>query len=289
MLELYQSVLEDGRTPERVEVLMELTEALYEIGYDDHLDGILTLIATNDAVADIVMPSEELICSAAADLLSRLGVTVEIRAVYDSPRASLDIIRALMVGIEAFDDYESLAAIYESGEPDIIMISNLVAFVSGGFDSDYVEIIDAVSPKLIRIIKGVLTAKQLSDNTLNHHDTTQAERAGLFLATYPDTVLTDLLDDGGYISPIGELIAAVHIDAEDVPNYEEAIALAVTGLLFVQYETFDAALPIIDKHIELLVTNENLPQRLSISRAVSVALTELYTALNEREIEDESA
>jgi hypothetical protein len=255
---------------------MELTEQLYDVGYEEHLNEVLTLVAQNDAVADIILPTESLICGGAAELLMRLGVTVSTESVYASPRAALEVIKVLLGDLEAFDDYESLMAIYESGEPESIMMANLVAFVVGGFDSDYIDIIEAVSPKLMRIVHSILVAKLLSDTTIDHVDAEAATRAATFIATYPDNVITDVLDDGGYSAPMDELLTQIEIDRLTSANYQEEVALAVTGLLYVKNDTLLAASEMVDHYVELLSHTDDLPERIAISKAVLSALETLY-------------
>lgn len=291
MLELYQSILEDGRTPERVEVMMELTEMLYEIGYDDHLDEILTLVATHDAVADIVLPTEELTCSATAELLMRLGVTIDVKSVYEAPRAALEICKVLLSDLEGFDDHESLHAIMESGEPDSFTLANLVAFITGGFDSDYLDIIEGVSGTLLQVIRNVLKAKQLAEQVteLDHEDVDMGRRTALFMSRYPTAYVNGLLDDGGYLDPMDELIRRVELDPEAEGNYEEAVALTITGLLFIQANTYNHAHARIDEVLDLILVDGSLTQRSVISRACATALAELYVTLDEQEEVDETA
>lgn len=287
MFDVYQSVLSNGRAPERAEVLLEMVDVLYTAGYDDHLDDVMMLVATTDSVVDLILPTERLVCEAASELLIRLGVTVEVSAVYQQPKTTLEIIKVLLTELEAFDDYESLLAVMESGEPDTIILSNLVAFIVGTYESDYYEVIQGVSGKLMQVIRGILIAQQLTDKTNDQIDTARAHRAGTFLTTYPNTVLTDLIDDNGYSVSQEELISQVHIEY-DTPNYNEQVALVVAGILFINHDTINDAQYSLDEVVELLLESDDLSQRLSVSKAVSVALTGLYGTENNTESEHDA-
>eukprot|EP00493_Phyllostaurus_siculus_P015065 UN15298 len=128
MIDLYQTVFQDIRTPERTEFAVKLVEILYESGYDSELDDIIGLMSLSDSLEEIIRPLESIIARSLQSLLIKMGVDIDVESIDSNYQDVYLLLITILESVEHFDDHDSMIAIVDSGEPNNIIMSNLVTY-----------------------------------------------------------------------------------------------------------------------------------------------------------------
>ncbi len=284
MIDLYTSVLNDGRSPERAEMLIKIVEILYESGYDMELDQILTLVSKNDSVNEIILPLESIIADCSRSLLLKLGVDIDLTDIHTYVADVYSLLITIIEKVEFFDDYDAMLAIVDSGEPDVIVLSNLVAYVEQRPISHLPDIIHNVEDKIIRVIRSMLVARGLADYDEFTVDIKAATRTANFIALYPDNYVSEVLDDNGYAQSEEVIITLVDISSE-TENYLEAIALVAAGIAVAKNEEFQDAYEAIERIVDQILDDDFSDQKLLVTNAAFDSIKPIYEV---EEVEDET-
>lgn len=285
MIDLYTSVLNDGRSPERAEMLIKIVEILYESGYDMELDQILTLVSKNDSVNEIILPLENIIADCTRSLLLKLGVDIDLTNIHTYVADIYSLLITIIEKVEFFDDYDAMLAIVDSGEPDVIVLSNLVAYVEQRAICHLPDIIKNVEDKIIRVIRSMLVSRGLVDYDEFTVDMQAASRTANFIALYPDNYVSDVLDDNGYAQSEEVIITLVDIDSEKTENYLEAVALVAAGIAVAKNEEFQDAYVAIERIVDQLLNDDFSDQKLLVTNAALDSIKPIYEL---EEVEDET-
>ena len=245
MNEDLKSMLEEARHPVRSQALIAIVNSLYEVGYQDDLDGFtMKIIATNDSVMDAIDKIEDFIFACARSLLDKLGVTYDRDMIYHRPIQVSHIISGLLFDIEEWDDYDTLMAIVDSGEPGGIMLGNLIAQITGHPASEYHDVIYDILPKTHSAIRGTLVVKQLREEENEKRVKPEIiENIIRFAERFPNNAVVPLMGNYGYVRTMDELVSACVItyDKNRPDDYAKAIGIAAAGLLLTRYDNYDDA------------------------------------------------
>lgn len=245
MNEDLKSMLEEARHPVRSQALIAIAESLYEVGYQDDLDGFtMKIIATNDSVMDAIDKIEDFIFACARSLLDKLGVTYDRDMIYHRPIQVSHIISGLLFDIEEWDDYDTLMAIVDSGEPGGIMLGNLISQITGHPASEYHDVVYDILPKTHSAIRGSLVVKQLREEENEKRVKPEIiENIIKFAQRFPNNPVVPLLGNYGYVRTMDELVSACVItyDKNKPDDYSKSIGIAAAGLLLTRYDSYDDA------------------------------------------------
>lgn len=285
MIDLYQSVFQDIRTPERAEFAVKLVEILYESGYDSELDDILRLVSQHDSLEEIIRPLESIIARSLNSLLIKLGVDIDVESIDSNYQDIYLLLITILESVEHFDDHDSMIAIVDSGEPSNIIMSNLVTFIHAKPICSLIDIISGVEERLIRVIRSVLVARGIEDYDEYTVDLGSALRVSHFIQLYPDNYVSEILDDNGYAQSEDTLVTTVDLDPETTNGYEEAIALTVAGIAVAKHDEYEDAYEAIEGLVDRLLDDDYVSKKLLVCDAAHTALKPIYATLEEEVVE----
>lgn len=281
MIDLYQTVFQDIRTPERTEFAVKLVEILYESGYDSELDDIIGLMSLSDSLEEIIRPLESIIARSLQSLLIKMGVDIDVESIDSNYQDVYLLLITILESVEHFDDHDSMIAIVDSGEPNNIIMSNLVTFIHAKPICALVDIIGNVEDRLIRVMRSVLVARGIEDYDDYTVDLGTALRVSHFIKLYPDNYVSEILDDNGYAQSEDTLITTVDLDPETTEGYEEAIALTAAGIAIAKNEEYQDAYEAIEGLVDSLLDDDYVSKKLLVCDAAHTAIKPIYASLEE--------
>lgn len=281
MIDLYQTVFQDIRTPERTEFAVKLVEILYESGYDSELDDIIGLMSLSDSLEEIIRPLESIIARSLQSLLIKMGVDIDVESIDSNYQDVYLLLITILESVEHFDDHDSMIAIVDSGEPNNIIMSNLVTFIHAKPICALVDIISNVEDRLIRVMRSVLVARGIEDYDDYTVDLGTALRVSHFIKLYPDNYVSEILDDNGYAQSQDTLITTVDLDPETTEGYEEAIALTAAGIAIAKNEVYQDAYEAIEGLVDSLLDDDYVSKKLLVCDAAHTAIKPIYASLEE--------
>ena len=285
MNEDLKSMLEEARHPVRSQALIAIVNSLYEVGYQDDLDGFtMKIIATNDSVMDAIDKIEDFIFACARSLLDKLGVTYDRDMIYHRPIQVSHIISGLLFDIEEWDDYDTLMAIVDSGEPGGIMLGNLISQITGHPASEYHDVVYDILPKTHDAIRGTLVVKQLREEENEKRVKPEIiENIIKFAERFPNNAVVPLLGNYGYVRTMDELVSAcvINYDKNRPDEYSKAIGVAAAGLLLTRHDKYeDAYRSDVEKLVMQLIDED---RKTHIIPAIKYADLALQTVFGMRE------
>lgn len=281
MIDLYQTVFQDIRTPERTEFAVKLVEILYESGYDSELDDIIGLMSLSDSLEEIIRPLESIIARSLQSLLIKMGVDIDVESIDSNYQDVYLLLITILESVEHFDDHDSMIAIVDSGEPNNIIMSNLVTFIHAKPICALVDIIGNVEDRLIRVMRSVLVARGIEDYDEYTVDLGTALRVSHFIKLYPDNYVSEILDDNGYAQSEDTLITTVDLDPETTEGYEEAIALTAAGIAIAKNDEYQDAYEAIEGLVDNLLDDDYVSKKLLVCDAAHTAIKPIYASLEE--------
>lgn len=281
MIDLYQTVFQDIRTPERTEFAVKLVEILYESGYDSELDDIIGLMSLSDSLEEIIRPLESIIARSLQSLLIKMGVDIDVESIDSNYQDVYLLLITILESVEHFDDHDSMIAIVDSGEPNNIIMSNLVTFIHAKPICALVDIIGNVEDRLIRVMRSVLVARGIEDYDEYTVDLGTALRVSHFIKLYPDNYVSEILDDNGYAQTEDTLITTVDLDPETTEGYEEAIALTAAGIAIAKNDEYQDAYEAIEGLVDSLLDDDYVSKKLLVCDAAHTAIKPIYASLEE--------
>lgn len=279
MNEDLKSMLEEARHPVRSQALIAIVESLYKVGYADDLDAFtLKIIATHDSVMDAIDKIEDFIFACTRSLLDKLGIIYDRDMVYHRPVQVSHIISGLLQDIEDWDDYDTLMAIVDSGEPGSIMLGNLISQITSHPASEYHDIVLDILPMTHRAIRGSLVVKRLREADGEMRVKPEIiQNIIKFAQRFPHNPVVPLMADYGYVRPMDELISAcvVPYDKHRHEDYGKSVGIAAAGLLLTRYETYEDAYHSEIERIVLQLIDED--RKTQVSPAIKYANLALRT------------
>lgn len=240
MLERYQEILSDVRSPERVASFGRLVNVLMDNNYSDDLVGIEDIIATSNDSADTAINTEVLITNCTYTLLNKIGIEITRDDIYRTPDTVADILETILDSVDNFDDYDTMLQILQNEENSTEAIGCLVGFVVHSSDHKYIEILQSVYDGTIKKLVSVLTARAVVDlDQSKEIDVEIVEQLVQFREAYPQSPVLPLLLEYGYLLPDTEIASSVEIldDGNRVGDY----ATSVVGILYTKFKTFEEA------------------------------------------------
>lgn len=285
MNEDLKSMLEEARHPVRSQALIAIVNSLYEVGYQDDLDGFtMKIIATNDSVMDAIDKIEDFIFACARSLLDKLGVTYDRDMIYHRPIQVSHIISGLLFDIEEWDDYDTLMAIVDSGEPGGIMLGNLISQITGHPASEYHDVVYDILPKTHDAIRGTLVVKQLREEENEKRVKPEIiENIVKFAERFPNNVAVPLMANYGYVRTMDELVSAcvINYDKNRPDEYAKTIGIAAAGLLFTRHDNYEDAYRSDIERLVLQLVDED--RKTHVIPAIKYADLALQTVFGMRE------
>lgn len=278
MQDLYRGVLEGVRSPGRVDAFMRLVDILSDVNYADDLTRINDFIALGNNLDDTAYRVESFLCDCTNSLLTRLGLSISAENINRVPKLAADIIDTLLVSIDAFDDYDTMLQIMQHENNPVEAIGCLVGFVESEQEHKYIEIIDTVTSSAIETIKKSLMSRALVDidaNTAN--DLGIVKQLKLFIDTYPESPVTPLLIENGYLS--NESIIADKVDLSQSTHPVRDYATCATGILFTRHLTYDTAYEKLEALVEYIIGDDVSINPSQIMVNASNMLSDLYKQL----------
>ena len=282
MIELYNSVLTNNRTDERRLSVLKLVDILYGSRYNLELDQLEILIATTDEGCDITLAAENIVIKCAHSLLMRMGLTVDKSTMYNDIESISEIITAIITDVETFDDYDTMLSIVNNEDSTVMLIADLVAFITGRTPSPYIDIILDVETRTIDCIKNILTGRQLKDvdvsENVNHRIVAQVRT---YLNAYPNSPLKEMLSGYSYNDTL-----KVMIDKCDIPHgtddeeYIQQLALAVAGIAVTKWISFESAYEHLEDISIILMAEVSEINPLLVAKLASDMIDAVYITLD---------
>lgn len=288
MIDLIYGMIAEVRSAERASAYGNIAAFAEADGYDIALQECLNLAAISDSSMEVVEEVESKLSGILADALKKIGIIIGIEHIYGKPIQCLQIYEAVTRDIEASEDKESLYSILESDDNEIGMISNIVSELTGETSYQYIDILESVEPKLVRVIRSTISSEIIANNAELVVDElpkaeTKLKLISAFLLLYPNNIIHDLLDDMGFILPESELLESIDLGEPDSEDYEETTALVAAGILLSTRDTLDDALSDAEELVSDIVDDYQPLEHGSIVKAAGNFISTTWETIENEE------
>lgn len=280
MNDILENIINEAMHPIRADAMLEIVKSLSTVGYQDDLDTATAIAARHDSSLDAIGEIEALVFNCAYDLLNKLGVECDPGIAYNKPMHLSHIIDALLFDIEDWDDYDTLLAIVDSGEPEIITLGNLVSLITCVPSSNYHDILAQVQQNTIKVVRGALTAKSIrSSSEESPINRALVDRVLRYIELFPNSLLAEKFQDYGYLREPGDLAKEieVHFDVNKPEQYQKDLGIVTAGLAILKHETYQSAYESdLGKITRMLLDDDHIRYLLAGVREASNILQSLY-------------
>ncbi len=289
MIELIESVLTNNRSPERAKSVLDMARLLSDVNYHDELLAVEGIIAMSDEGVDICFKIEELVMRCAVSLFNRLGMTVDVDAIDRDYEAAYNILDCVLSTFDSFDDYDTLMAIVNNGEPPVLVIADMVSFILHTDSSLYVDILIDVEDRAMRAITASLASRQLDEVQLVDADNIAIlNQVRVFLTHFPQSKGVEVLvgeSGSGYLSTEKEMLDNNPVEYNNSNEYIEECASIIAAICISKYTSFDEAYSHIEKIAENFAGSEHDVETservvLRIAKVASDYAEAVYTELD---------
>lgn len=266
----YANCLIEVRHPERAAPMCELVIMAIDNDYEPALEQIYNL--EMDDVVSHIDTLEGWIISCVVALGHRLGIAFDPEACYRNPRVPLLVLKAVLEDLEDFEDYEHLQAIAESGEPEVMVLENMIRYVRG---DDFFEIGNAivlVEPRLMNVIGNMLNARALTDQATAIDDA-ELQRMAKYILVYPENPSVWAFQNAARTTEPNVLATTLIFENTGVPD-ARLLEIYAVGLAIYNNDTFDAAYESLEQRLAI-INNDALPPMPILKSAVE-ALRTIY-------------
>lgn len=266
----YANCLIAVRHPDRAAPLCELVALAIDNDYEPALEQIYNL--EMDDVSTHIDTLEGWIVSCVVGLGHRLGIAFDAPACYRSPRVPLLVLKAVLEEIESFEDFEEIQAISMSGEPEGIILENMVRYI---YADNYFEIGDCiklVEPRLMTVITNFLNARSLEDDATGVDDS-ELHRMVTYIREYPENPCVWAFQNAARTTEPNILATSLVFEETGVP-IDRLLEIYAVGMALYNNDTFDGAYAALEKMLEIINTDERPP--MPILQAGAAALRMIY-------------
>lgn len=270
----YANCLIEVRHPERAAPLCELVMMAIDNDYEPALEQIYNL--EMDDVATHIDTLEGWIISCVVGLGHRLGIAFDADACYRNPRIPLLVLKAVLEDLENFEDYEHLQAIAESGEPEVIVLENMIRYVRG---DDFFEIgsaITLVEPRIMNVIGNFLNARAITDQATAIDDA-ELQRLAKYILLYPENPSVWAFQNAARTTEPNVLATTLVFENTGVPE-ERLLEIYAVGMSIYNNDTFDGAYAALEQRLAI-INNDALPAMPILKSAVE-SLRAIYEVTN---------
>ncbi|EIP7032260.1 hypothetical protein LRU95_002276 [Salmonella enterica] len=270
----YANCLIEVRHPERAAPLCELVMMAIDNDYEPALEQIYNL--EMDDVATHIDTLEGWIISCVVGLGHRLGIAFDADACYRNPRIPLLVLKAVLEDLENFEDYEHLQAIAESGEPEAIVLENMIRYVRG---DDFFEIgsaITLVEPRIMNVIGNFLNARAITDQATAIDDA-ELQRLAKYILLYPENPSVWAFQNAARTTEPNVLATTLVFENTGVPE-ERLLEIYAVGMSIYNNDTFDGAYAALEQRLAI-INNDALPAMPILKSAVE-SLRAIYEVTN---------
>lgn len=279
-------LLEEARHPVRSQALISIVKALETVGYEDKLYTFTQeILSRYDSSMDAIDKVEGFIFACSQSLLDKMGIVHDFNMMYNRPSHLSHIITGLLEDIEDWDDYDTLLAIADSGEPGGITLGNMISHITAQPASCYHDIIMDVLPHAQRAIRGALVCRQIEDEANEGRvDPDIITNIVNFIRRFPHSYATQVLGNYGYTRPMADLLSLCHVpyDVSNPDNYSREIGIAAAGLLLTVHSTYESAYNSdITKIVEILVDDAHRTHVMPGVKAAALALQTVFGMVEE--------
>lgn len=270
----YANCLIEARHPERAAPLCELVMMAIDNDYEPALEQIYNL--EMDDVATHIDTLEGWIISCVVGLGHRLGIAFDADTCYRNPRIPLLVLKAVLEDLENFEDYEHLQAIAESGEPEAIVLENMIRYVRG---DDFFEIgsaITLVEPRIMNVIGNFLNARAITDQATAIDDA-ELQRLAKYILLYPENPSVWAFQNAARTTEPNVLATTLVFENTGVPE-ERLLEIYAVGMSIYNNDTFDGAYVALEQRLAI-INNDALPAMPILKSAVE-SLRAIYEVTN---------
>lgn len=280
MNDILENIINEAMHPTRADAMLELVKSLSTVGYQGDFDNAITIAARHDSSLDAVGEIESLIFRTAGSLLNRLGIECDMELAYNKPKHLGHIIDALLFDIEEWDDYDTLLAIVDSGEPANIALGNVTSFITCEPASNYHDLLLSVQDNTLQVIRGALAVKSIRDTQEELPvDRELVARVVNYIEKFPHSVLATKFIDYGFYRSSAELATEVEIqyDSNRPEDYPKALGVVAAGLAILDHSSYKEAYESdLAKYVRPLLDDDHIRYLLAGVREANNILQSLY-------------
>lgn len=269
--DFYLNCLLAIRTEERAASMYELVELLTAIGYEDELSRGYAL--AKDNVESAIGELESIIVKCTASLGQKLGLELNIDAVYKSPRNAVALLKVLLGDMEDYEDFETLHGLATIEEtPEYILESILRVIYSD--NSIYLEeMILSAEPRLMAALLTYLESKMIA-NADSDFDIDVTQRMLRYLRVLPSNPAANLFVYSPHLLEPEKLAKDLDCEVEGF-NYLELEVMYLVGLCVLDSDTYDEAYRKLVVRVELISSERDVYDH--ILRESVEPLKQIYT------------
>lgn len=225
--------LRDQISPERYDVLEDLTNALGDINAVEYEDELISLLSTADDKdpQELLLHVTTLITEVAYDTMSQLGVDL-------IPDAPLNLISDMLRALSSLEDYEDpqrLQALCEAEDGSEDVLATLLAELGAYEEVDYLTYIDSVNGSLVDRIESIAVTEEEIDDVAVAVDIAGIRRRVLDFRAQKELPAIALVKGGVKLGlPIDFLMETYPPSGEEgdvIAQTEELIGLALISNL----------------------------------------------------------
>ncbi|ANZ48893.1 hypothetical protein BIZ82_gp043 [Erwinia phage vB_EamM_EarlPhillipIV] len=268
LYDFYANCLIEVRHPDRAAPLCELVMMAIDNDYEPALEQIYNL--EMDDVAAHIDTLEGWIISCAVGLGHRLGIAFDIDSCYRNPRVPLLVLKAVLEDLEDFEDYEHLQAIAESGEPEVIILENMIRYVRADEFFEIGTVIKLIEPRLMIVIGNFLNARALTDQATAIDDA-ELGRLAKYILAYPENPSVWAFQNAARTTEPNVLATTLVFEDTGVPE-ERLLEIYAVGLALYDHDNFADAYTALEERLAI-INNDGLPPMPILKSAAEVLKT----------------
>ena len=169
-----------------------------------------------------------------------------------------------------------MQAIAESGEPEVIVLENMIRYVRG---DDFFEIgsaITLVEPRIMNVIGNFLNARAITDQATAIDDA-ELQRLAKYILLYPENPSVWAFQNAARTTEPNVLATTLVFENTGVPE-ERLLEIYAVGMSIYNNDTFDGAYAALEQRLAI-INNDALPAMPILKSAVE-SLRAIYEVTN---------
>lgn len=272
IIEQYAEILYGTRHQERADAWMRILGIILQFDYEPELVKLNMIVSSDTNSTDVIDQTEDLILRCAESIGRRMQITFDTDVCFRYPASLASVLEALTGGLEEFEDYQTLLAIANSGEPIQYVLENMIRYMDGTDKFEVDGIIINVSPTLLTVLITHFEARAAEDD----YEATENPillLLGRYAKRFPvNPEITTFIHAPDTIDP--KVLADDLEMPEDEAAYTEMLTVYGVGLSILGNLEYDMAYAALEERMGWL---NGLDVDLTVPlRKAAVALREIY-------------
>lgn len=272
LIEQYAEILYGTRHEARADAWMRVLAVVLQFDYEPELAKLNMIVSSDTNTTDVIEAVEDILIRCAESIGRRMQVTFDTDTCYRHPTALAGVLEALTGGLEEFEDYQTLLAIANSGEPIQFILENMIRYMEGTQLYEINDLITNVSPTLLTVLITHFEARAAEDD-YNATGNQALLLMGRYAKRFPVNLeISTFIHSPDTIDP--KTLADELEMPEEEAEYIEMLTVYGVGLSIIGNTEYDAAYTVLEERMGWL---NGLDVDLTVPlRKAALVLEEIY-------------